>query len=742
MVESIRVLFIDGEQSLLDVAKEKLRNEAGFAVQTALSAEEGLKLLGALHFDAVISDFEMPGMNGLELLKRIRTDQPEMPFILFTDGCQDHVLIEALNSGVDGYVARGADASAFAALTSIVRTAVERKKSARSSPQEAAEAPQARELAEITSRLSLAARAGAMGIWEWDIIRDRMTWDEQMFALYGRTAESFQCSYHAWMSCLEPKDAKECKEWVRAALRGDEEFDTEFRVVWPDSSVHHIRGIATVIRDASGAAVRMLGINWDITRQKQAEEALHTSEEEYRVLFDKMQEGFAYCRMLFDENDVPEDYVHLSVNSAFDDIIGARNVINRRVTEVFPGIREAMPELFAACGRVAITGKQESFDLNFSMIGKWLHLTVYSPAKEFFIALLVDITARKQAEAALAQSKTQFRQVFNDVNDGLQLNLMLPDGRPGICVECNEVACQMLGYSYEEMLRLSPSDYDTGKHEPSAEKSAEALCKNGQARYHTELRRQDGSMLPVDVNAHALSWEGRWLILSAIRDVTEGKKIEEALLQTNKNLNILTSITRHDTLNQTAVIQGYANLLEKTTLTPKQSEYVMKIDKSASAIQSQVEFTKHYQDIGAKAPKWQSVHETILKVKAALPLMTLIIRERKPDHSIHADPMFEKVAYNLIENCIRHSGGAKLMEITATEKEGELHLVFEDDGKGMTAADREHLFERGFGKNTGYGLFLSREILKISGISIEENSKEGKGARFEMVVPAGEWRVS
>ncbi|MEI6796557.1 MAG: PAS domain S-box protein [Methanomassiliicoccales archaeon] len=855
MTERIRVLVIDEDPLLLEVAKERLQKEGAFDVQTALSGEDGLKLLRCFPFDAVISAHQMRGMNGLELLKRIRADQPKMPFILFTSNGGEEIMIEAFDHGADGYLQKGGTTdSVFCELTSKVRAIVERRRMevelSRSEARyrslfEAAKdgilimngdlgtvedantsiidktgysidelkgkklwelgfikdrtlAEQAYrelkrdghfrsdalslwtktggvfevesignsysvdgksivqwyfrdisdrqrtldDLAETASKLSLATRAGAMGIWDWDIVHDRMTWDEQMFALYGRTSESLHVSYHAWISSLHPDDAKECKEEVSAALRGDEEFDTEFRVVWPDGTIHFLRGIATVICDASGMAVRMLGTNWDITRQKQAEEALRDSEDKFSTLFDKMLEGFAYCRMLFDENGIPEDFVHLTVNSAFDQIMGTKNVMNRRATEVFPGIKEAMPELFATYGRVAMTGISASFDLDFSKIGKWLHISVYSPAREFFVTVFEDITLRKQAETAIVQIKANFRHIFNNVNDGIHLNLMLPDGRPGLGVECNEVACQMLGYSYEELLRMSPSEYDTGKHDPPLEKIAEELCRNGQVKFHTEHRRKDGSMLPVDVNAHAISLDGRRLILAAIRDVTEGKHIEEALLQTNRNLNILTSITRHDTLNQTTVIQGYANLLEKMTLTPKQAEYVLKIERAAQAIQGQVEFTKQYQDIGAKAPKWQSIHETILKVKAALPLMTLGLRERKPDHSIHADPMFEKVVYNLIENCIRHSGGAKMMEITATEKDGSLHLVLEDDGRGIAPADREHLFERGFGKNTGYGLFLSREILKITGISINENSKEGKGARFEIVVPAGEWRTS
>jgi signal transduction histidine kinase len=76
---------------------------------------------------------------------------------------------------------------------------------------------------------------------------------------------------------------------------------------------------------------------------------------------------------------------------------------------------------------------------------------------------------------------------------------------------------------------------------------------------------------------------------------------------------------------------------------------------------------------------------------------------------------------------------------TVEEKE-TLKVIFEDDGAGISAEDKQHLFERGYGKNTGFGLFLSREILGITGMTIVENSEPGQGARFEIQVPRGDWR--
>jgi signal transduction histidine kinase len=108
---------------------------------------------------------------------------------------------------------------------------------------------------------------------------------------------------------------------------------------------------------------------------------------------------------------------------------------------------------------------------------------------------------------------------------------------------------------------------------------------------------------------------------------------------------------------------------------------------------------------------------------------------------IFADPLLEKVFYNLFDNALRY-GGAKMTKITVSSLESgpDLKLRIEDDGEGIGAEDKKRLFERGFGRNTGLGLFLSREILTITGIVIGETGEPGKGARFEMTIPKGRFR--
>ncbi|HEY6003296.1 MAG TPA: MEDS domain-containing protein [Anaeromyxobacter sp.] len=135
--------------------------------------------------------------------------------------------------------------------------------------------------------------------------------------------------------------------------------------------------------------------------EARAQEALRGSEARYRLLFQNMQDGFAYCRMLYDAEGRPADFVYLDVNGSFERVTGLRDVVGKRVSDVIPGTRESHPELFEIYGRVARTGKPERFEIDFRPLGMWLDVSVYSPEPEHFVAVFEDVSARKRAEEQL-----------------------------------------------------------------------------------------------------------------------------------------------------------------------------------------------------------------------------------------------------------------------------------------------------------------------------------------------------
>jgi len=135
-------------------------------------------------------------------------------------------------------------------------------------------------LTQFIDRLSLATVAGGVGVWDHDLINNTMTWDEQMFALYGITRESFSGTYEAWKERVHPDDLQLLDHAMQMALEGQKDFDIEFRVVWPDKTLHNICALGLVRHDAFGRPLRMIGTNWDITKRKQEELELRQAKEE------------------------------------------------------------------------------------------------------------------------------------------------------------------------------------------------------------------------------------------------------------------------------------------------------------------------------------------------------------------------------------------------------------------------------------------------------------------------------
>ena len=124
---------------------------------------------------------------------------------------------------------------------------------------------------EMAERLDLATRAARLGIWDWDIVNNELIWDDGMYPLYGIKKEEFTNAYEAWLNGLHPEDRLKIDKLSEQARRGEREFDTEFRVAWPDGTVRHIKAFGQVIWDSDGNPTRMTGINYDITEKKEME---------------------------------------------------------------------------------------------------------------------------------------------------------------------------------------------------------------------------------------------------------------------------------------------------------------------------------------------------------------------------------------------------------------------------------------------------------------------------------------
>lgn len=227
-----------------------------------------------------------------------------------------------------------------------------------------------------------------------------------------------------------------------------------------------------------------------------------------------------------------------------------------------------------------------------------------------------------------------------------------------------------------------------------------------------------------------------------IKQNHELEQTQAAFLIANKKLNILSSITRHDILNQLTVLLGYQDISQEMCDDPALLDIMKKEQNAANAIWRQIEFTRHYQDIGIRAPVWHNLSEIFYKIKSVFHHDTISLQSTLTNIEIFADPLFPLICENLIDNSVRHGEHVKNILFSSEQTEIELIFIYQDDGAGVPDNEKEAIFERGFGKHTGMGLFLSQEILAITGLVMRETGVYGNGVRFEIRVPHGSFRVA
>jgi PAS domain S-box-containing protein len=476
--------------------------------------------------------------------------------------------------------------------------------------------------------------------------------------------------------------------------------------------------------------------NQMLDRIEEKHTALRESEHRFRELFNSMSSGVAVYRVV----DDGVDFIFVDFNPGAEIIekTTKKDVIGRRVSEVFPGATESgIMEVFR---RVWRTGEPEYHLLSLykdEQIASWRENYIYRLPSGEVVAIYDDITERKRAEEVIRKSEREWQTTFNAITDAV---FLLDD--KGRIIRHNR--------AFETVIEKSAVDiggkycYDV-MHGTSRPFDGCPYVKAQKSRQRESLELKIGNRWfiaavdPIFSDTDEISGGVHLLI-----EITERKQAEDALRQANRKLNLLSSITRHDIKNQILILKGFLELSKRTLGdAAKMSEYIIKEERVASAIERQILFTKEYEDVGVKAAIWQSLDAGVKKAQASLPMRDIRVVMDCPDVEVYADSLLEKVFYNLIDNALRH-GGPEMTAIRISAQESDKGLVIsvEDDGAGISDKDKKRLFERGFGKNTGLGLFLSREILFITGITITETGEPGKGARFEITVPRGEYRLS
>lgn len=348
-----------------------------------------------------------------------------------------------------------------------------------------------------------------------------------------------------------------------------------------------------------------------------------------------------------------------------------------------------------------------------------------------------DISDKKQLQDEILQAKIEWERTFEAVPDMIAII-----GRDFHIVRVNKAMADRLGVSPEDA--VGKVCYELVHHSTNPHGSCPHGILLSDGREHVQEIHEDTLDADFLVTASPLRDEEGNITGSVhvMRDITERKHAEDALRLVNNKLTMLSSITRHDILNKLTGLKMYLELSKENVKDPLFIDYIAKEIDVTEAIERQIEFTRFYESIGVNAPQWQDVTERIRSAASQHPLEEITFDIILPSVQVYADALIEKVFYNLIENSLRHGGGVKQIWFSFEEKKNCAVITYNDDGVGILPADKDKLFRRGFGKHTGLGLFLSREILSITGITITENGEPGKGVHFEIQVPKGSYRFA
>jgi PAS domain S-box-containing protein len=258
-------------------------------------------------------------------------------------------------------------------------------------------------------------------------------------------------------------------------------------------------------------------------------------------------------------------------------------------------------------------------------------------------------------------------------------------------------------------------------------KIAEKVIRNAKEELEVRVRERTGELLRTNEVLRT--------------EILERKRFEDAIQLANRKLNTLSSITRHDILNQITALGMYLSLAKEIVFDPAARDYLDKIEQILLLIQKQIRFTRDYQDIGTMSPHWQKLQRIIDNTIADMQFGKVALEVDLGDLEVYADMLLEKVFYNLMENSLRHGETVTKIRFSYRKDESGVTVVVEDNGVGIPDHAKEKIFRREYYRNTGYGLFLVTEILSITGLSIKETGEPGKGARFEISVPIGSFRV-
>ncbi|OPY38207.1 MAG: aerobic respiration control sensor protein ArcB [Methanoregula sp. PtaU1.Bin051] len=763
----IPVLYVDDESDLLEVGRLFLEEDGKFSVDTFTSAKEALEAVKVRRYDAIISDYRMHDMDGIEFLKAVRCIAGDVPFILFTGRGREEVVIEAINNGADFYLQKGGDSEAlFAELIHKIKKAIERRQALfdlRNSEQR---------LADIINFLPDATFAiNTSGIViAWNRAMEVMTGTNAADFL-GKGGYEYAIPFYGTRRpilidlVLAPDERFEREKYLYATREGTT-LTAETVVVKPDGSTVNLWGKASRLYDKNGNLAGAIESIRDVTDLRRAEEAIRESEERFRAIIETSPD-------IIWEIDTEGMFRYISQRAT--EIIGYRpeELVGQSIATLIPeNTRPYIMQELARHGR----SKGSLFTIEVPVLHKEGHNLLIEIRSSPFTdedgvmighrGMARDITERKKAREELRGAYEQLnaadgelRRQYKELVQS-ELQIRESEGRFRSIVETSpdmiwEIDMQgmfryisprvteILGYFPEELIGRSVTNLLTDEARPYI---MERIARDGASEesmftFEVPARHKDGRDLVIEIRSSLFTDSDRNVtgFRGVARDVTEKKKSEEVVRRARRKLTLMTGITRHDILNNIMAVLGLLRQVKKDSPVPEMTAFIEKLERRTKLIRQQIEFTRIYEKLGTQDPCWQDLHALISRLQVPF---GIALSDTSAGIEILSDMMLWNVFENLLDNSMRHGGDVTEIKISTWETGSGLVVMYEDNGIGIPADEKEKIFERGYGKNTGLGLFLVREILALTGIAIHETGQPGRGVRFEMAIPKGSYRFT
>ncbi len=272
------------------------------------------------------------------------------------------------------------------------------------------------DLQKMSERLILAARAAKIGVWDWDIVRDELEWDDGMYNLYNISREHFDGAYDTWSHFVHPDDKEQTEKEIQEALRGEKEYSPEFRIIWPDGSIRHIQASSLTFRNPDGRPIRMVGINWDTTEAKKAESEVRESEMRFRAFVEQSKVAIGVFS---------QEGIGLYANQKFLDMLGLPSIekmIGKHAFEYFAPqfTDESKERILRRSQGLPVPEEFESVAMHAdgSQIPVKIVITpIHLPSGKVHISFITDITEVKASERLLREESARYQCIIESTKD-------------------------------------------------------------------------------------------------------------------------------------------------------------------------------------------------------------------------------------------------------------------------------------------------------------------------------------